>query len=273
MQLCILRLLYISNVKCLLGLSVALYPLGRTNGARNRGQLAEGWYDPQQLETAAQAPRQPTPPPRPTREAPRPAPGPAPADDASSDSEDLGPALPTRQSAVSGHTIPSFGDLRLKRGKSGSHPSATPLTPPTEDEAEDFEDRRAQLRQERRAERALEKARLDELAPKAEAGTRERQLEKRREAAASNRAFAAAKDGGDAPEVADGELLGEGEDSLQSFRREKQEQERRKTDKQLRRDEIARARRAEREERVREFQQREERTMEGLMKLARERYG
>ena len=132
---------------------------------------------------------------------------------------------------------------------------------------------RLQLRRERRAARAMDGERLEELAPKAQAGTKERQLEKRKELAASHRAFAAQKEGGDGLDMPDTELLGGGEESLEAYKKRQQELDRKKSERELRKDEVMRARRAEREERARQFQQREDKTMESLLQLARDRYG
>ena len=129
------------------------------------------------------------------------------------------------------------------------------------------------MRDERRAHKRLEKQRLEELVPRAEPGTKERHLEKRKEVASANKAFAAAKEGEGISEVSDRDLIGGGEDDLSSFKRRKMEMERRKSERELRRDEISRARREEREQRQREFREKEERTMQGFVELARRRFG
>ena len=134
-----------------------------------------------------------------------------------------------------------------------------------------MEDAHENLRNERHRHRAEQQARLDELQPRAEAGTKERQLEKRRELAASNRQFAQAKEGGDMAEVAEADLMGG--DAGADFKRRKMEMERKKNDREVRRDEIMRARRLEREEKARAFKEREEKTMDGLIELARSRFG
>jgi hypothetical protein len=96
-------------------------------------------------------------------------------------------------------------DLELKRGtlfyfsKYGQNADLPP-----ESAIEDAIAARGKSRDQYRAELRAHKSALrhleDEVAPRAEAGTRERQLEKRREAAASNRAFADARGG--SPEAA-----------------------------------------------------------------------
>jgi hypothetical protein len=111
---------------------------------------------------------------------------------------------------------------------------------------------------------------LEELAPRADAHSHERRLEKRADA----RAFQgerAAGGGGVAEEVPDGELMGE--EGLEGLKKRKGEWERKKNERELRKEEILRARREEREERVREARDREERVMGGLRALARERFG
>lgn len=49
--------------------------------------------------------------------------------------------------------------------------------------------------------------------------------------------------------------------------------ERKKNDRELRKEEILRARGEEREERIREYRVKEEKTMSGLVALARARFG
>lgn len=69
------------------------------------------------------------------------------------------------------------------------------------------EDSRQQYRSELRSHKAEIRHLEDEITPRAEPGTRERQLEKRREAAVANRAFADARGG--SPEAApDAEIMG-----------------------------------------------------------------
>lgn len=128
------------------------------------------------------------------------------------------------------------------------------------------------LRHERKAHNVLEKEKLSELAPRAEPGTKERQMEKKRELASSNRAFAATKEGGDMADVAEEDLMG-GDEGVQSYKKQKKEAERKKNEREVRREEIMRAKKEEREQRARAFREREERTMKGLVELARRRFG
>lgn len=112
----------------------------------------------------------------------------------------------------------------------------------------------------------------DEVAPRAEPGTRERQLEKRREAAAANRSFAEARAA--SPEAApEEELMGSGENDLASLKLEKDKERRKKNDREIRREEILRARAAEREERVQQYREKEQETIGWLKTLAKQRFG
>jgi hypothetical protein len=72
--------------------------------------------------------------------------------------------------------------------------------------------------------------------------------------------------------VPDSELLG-GADDGADLKKLKQEQERKKNERELRREEVQRARAAEREERLEEYRKKEEGTMEMLRRIARERFG
>jgi len=250
---------------------------------RNNGKLAEGWYDPQTLEkaiassnTTVNANSKPTSTTHSGRgvaqagwsragELPY-----ASQNEESDDNDDeFGPTLPqpshqcsmtTTDSSKPGPSIPKLQDLQHAR----------------ELAAEDALSSRRQaskdLRADRKAEQAVRKSHLDEIAPSAEPGTRERQLEKRRELAASNRAFASAKTDPTDVELPDADVIG-GEDSLSELKRLKTEEERKRSEREIRREEVMRARKEEREERVREMRKREEKTLEMLRDLARARFG
>ena len=130
------------------------------------------------------------------------------------------------------------------------------------------------LRNKRELERKQEKERLEELAPRAEAGSKERMLEKKREKAATNRAFASGKtDSGEMAEVPESDLLGDDAGGVDGFKKQKREMERKKNEREIRKEEILRARAAEREERVKHYRQKEEATMKGLVELAKARFG
>ncbi|KAK6521371.1 hypothetical protein TWF506_001592 [Arthrobotrys conoides] len=166
----------------------------------------------------------------------------------SDDSDMIGPAIPASLAKPkAGAKPPTTQDLELQR----------------ELDEEESDLRRADLRYERKKERKLEKERLEELAPRAEAGSRERQLEKKRETASANKAFADAK-GGDMEEVGESTLMG-GEES---FHQHKAAQERKKNERELRKEAMLRARKAEREERLQVHRAKEEQTMKMLRALA-----
>jgi hypothetical protein len=115
----------------------------------------------------------------------------------------------------------------------------------------------------------------EEVAPRAEPGTHERKMEKRREAAAANREFAAGKRGGSpAMDAApDSELMGGGEGDLEAMKKVKEQEKKKKTEREIRREEIVRASRVEREERLAEYKKKEEETMGWLKALAKQRFG
>lgn len=99
-------------------------------------------------------------------------------------------------------------------------------------------------------------------------------LEKKREKADLNRAFASAKtEAGGVEEVPESDLLGDGEGGFEGFKKQKKEMERKKNEREVRREEILRARMEELEERRRAYQAKEERTMSGLVALAKARFG
>lgn len=146
---------------------------------------------------------------------------------------------------------------------------------PIESAIEDAMAARGESRDQYRAEIRSHKSEMrhlqDEIAPRAEAGTRERQLEKRREIASSNRAFADAR--GASPEAARDEDLMGGDNEFSALKREKEKDQRKKNDREIRREEILRARTAEREERAQAYRQKEQETMSFLQALAKQRFG
>jgi hypothetical protein len=118
---------------------------------------------------------------------------------------------------------------------------------------------------ERKAERRHEKERLEELVPRAEPGTRERQLEKKREVSAAHRAF---RDKSPEITISDSALMG-GDDIKADLLRQKRVE----AEREARRDEAYRVREAERLERRRNLEKRESGTMDMLKKMAQERFG
>ena len=141
-------------------------------------------------------------------------------------------------------------------------------------EQEESYTHRQDLRAQRHLDRKQQKERLDEVAPRAEAGTKDRMLEKKREKADSNRAFASAKtEAGGVEEVAESDLLGDEEGGIEGFKKQKRDMERKQNEREVRREEILRARKEELEERRRVYQAKEERTMSGLVALAKAKFG
>ncbi|TKA77364.1 hypothetical protein B0A49_01503 [Cryomyces minteri] len=230
-------------------------------GKWNRGELAEGWYDPATQQKALEAP---TPAPedfstRRQRDSPDYglAASRQPQDDNSdNDDDDYGPALPGQQltSRRSGPAIPTMQDLEFRNE----------LT------HEDELARRDDIRYARKLDRKARKEALEELVPRADAGTRERQLEKKREVADTMRSFRDAKSPG-AAEVGEKDLLGD--DGLDGYKLQKKEMERKKNERELRKEEMLRTRAAEREERFAEYRAKEDKTMDMLKALAKQRFG
>ncbi|KAF1812754.1 hypothetical protein P152DRAFT_457953 [Eremomyces bilateralis CBS 781.70] len=173
-----------------------------------------------------------------------------------SSQESIGPVLPEQsgRGKRSGPAIPTAQDLALR----------------SEIAAEDRHDSLQAHRAARKSDRALQTARLDELAPRADANTRERALEKRADTTAMHRTFADRRSPG-AAEVGEGELMGD--DGIEGYRVQKKEEERKKTEREVRKEEMWRARAEERAERLERYQDKERGTMEMLRALAKERFG
>ncbi|KAJ5722546.1 hypothetical protein N7488_000581 [Penicillium malachiteum] len=252
----------------------------------NRAELAEGWYDPETLEKARKSAAERPPPPQRERNSPKYARGgqdnenaqtvPVVEDDEDEDEDEYGPTLPhpnaSRQMARSGPTIPRMQDLELKRGTNERSILQNTYSTEMEDAIAARRESDLRYKDEKRARAAEMKSYEEEVAPRAEAGTRERQLEKRREVAASNRAFAEAR--GTSPEAApEADLMGSGDNDLAALKREKEQQQRKKNEREIRREEILRARAAEREERVQKYREKEQETMGWLQTLAKQRFG
>lgn len=180
--------------------------------------------------------------------------------------DDFGPAPPTDiikgegggGGRRTGPTIPRLDDLALRdelrqedRTREGSH-------------------HRDDIRFERKQDRKAQKERLEELVPRADPGSRERQLEKKIATTSTLKEFRDAKEAGDV-EVPEGDLMGD--DGIDAYKRQKTEMERKKNEREIRREEIARARAAETEERLAGRRQKEAETMAYLQALAKERFG
>lgn len=234
-------------------------------GKWNRGELSEGWYDPVTFQRAVEegvegVGRKPVTPEDAVAKAKREVEK-MERDESDSDAS-IGPVLPGQEGKSGkrvGPTVPNLQELMEKR----------------ENESEEAFERRKAERDDvlyaRKQERKAQKERMDELVPRAEAGTRERQLEKKREVNAKMALFRD-KSPGAAVDVPDSELMGGG-DSMAEFKQRKQEEERKKSERELRREEFQRARAAEREERLGAYREKEDKTMEMLKELARSRFG
>ena len=137
-----------------------------------------------------------------------------------------------------------------------------------DDVAEDF----SSIRHQRKQDRKQQAERLEELVPRADPGSHERKLEKKREVTAKMRSYREAKSPG-ADEVGDGDLMGNDEGGIEGLKTKKKEFERKKNDREIRREEFMRANEAEREERLAKVREKESRTVEMLKVLAKQRYG
>jgi hypothetical protein len=173
--------------------------------------------------------------------------------------DDFGPAPPTAIERRKGHgpTVPRLDDLTYRNEMRA------------EDRSRDRSDYVDDIRYERKSDRKAQKERLDELVPRADPGSRERQLEKKREVTSTLQSFRDAKESGDV-EVAESDLMGD--DGIDLYKRKKEE-ERKKSDREIRREEIERARAAERDERLAERREKEGKTMDFLRQIAQERFG
>lgn len=224
-------------------------------GKWNRGELAEGWYDPEMYQRISSASVNHAPSQVQRHISPKPT---TRKEDISGDEgsdEDYGPVLPGggggRRARAS---IPSMQDLAVR----------------DEMNAESREADREDLRAARKADRKLQKERLEDLVPRAEPGTRERKLEKRQEVNAKMKDFRDKSPGMEGG--TEKELMGGG-DELEEYKKEKEKQQRRKTERELRREEIQRAKQEEMEEKRRKWQEREQGTMSMLQELAKQRFG
>ncbi|KAF2271311.1 uncharacterized protein EI97DRAFT_286785 [Westerdykella ornata] len=230
----------------------------------NRGELARSWYDPSMLKTAKEtvsAYRRSRAEPK-LRDSPTYDPqhmSQIVARGESQSEDDFGPTIPRHVlSRRTGPTMPKVDDLALRDQLNA------------EDRMRMSSNYRDDVRYERKEERKAQKERLEELVPRADPGSRERQLEKKREATSTLNEFRNAKEGGDA-EVGDADLLGT--DDMDEYKRSRREMERKKSEREIRREEMMRARAVEREEKLAEFRQKEAATMEYLKAIAKDRFG
>lgn len=189
-------------------------------------------------------------------------------DSGDSDDSDYGPTLPTTLTTTTSHgkhtaTLPNLQDLALRRETAA------------ESRIQDHADATAQLRADRKADRSLQKERLEDLVPRADPGSHARKMEKKREVNDKLRSFRD-RSPGLAAGVDDRELMGGGDDDggdLAELKKQKEVEQRRKTEREIRREEEARAREEEREDRLKTYRDREDRTMEVLKEIARQRFG
>jgi len=224
----------------------------------NRGELARGWYErvvsaqrdgPSAAITTTTAPATK----RVRREEPRS------ASPDSSDDDDFGPAPP-----------PDLQTGQVARKHGPAPPKLQDLSLQRELEAEDKAYQHADGAYARKLDRRAQKEALDELIPRAEPGTRERQLEKKREVNEKMRVLRDPSPGG---EVDESTLLGAGTGGGESYAQKKAALERKKNDREIRREQLLQARIAEREERVQGMREKEEKTMAMLKALAASRFG
>ncbi|VUC20026.1 unnamed protein product [Clonostachys rosea] len=232
-------------------------------GKWNRGELAEGWYDPDMFTRISERYREEglfQEPGVQGRQSPHSSDEMERRDDvghhSGSDGDDYGPTLPqgNRHGARIGPVIPSMQDLALRK----------------EMMEEDREESRNALREARKADRNLQKERLEELLPRADPGSRERKMEKRQLVNDKMREFrdkSPGMEGGD-----EKDLMGGG-DSLAEYKKMKQQEQRKKSEREIRREEFERAKQEEVEERRRAWREREDGTMSMLKELAKQRFG
>jgi len=110
------------------------------------------------------------------------------------------------------------------------------------------------------------------LPNRAEPGSRERKLEKRRELNEKLREFRERSPG--VGEVDESVLMGGREmDAQEEWREMVRRREERRAEKERRREEVARAKRLEKEEKLREWREKERRVLNQLREIARERFG
>ncbi|KAJ4349936.1 uncharacterized protein N0V89_008556 [Didymosphaeria variabile] len=229
-------------------------------GRWNRGELSRSWYDPSMLKSAQETAHTLQSTGGKRRASPEYS-SRAPQAHSDDDDDDFGPAPPPGgRSRHTGHgpTVPGFDDLGLRNELRD------------EDRVRDQANYVDDIRYERKLDRKTQKERLDELVPRADPGSRERQLEKKRETTSTLTEFRDAKESGDV-EVRDADLMGD--DGVDVYKKQKKEVERQKNEREIRKEEIMRARAAEREERLADRRAKEAQTMDFLKQIAKERFG
>lgn len=221
----------------------------------NRGELSSGYYDPETLRKAAESSASSDT----QRNSGHDNQDRGIVDEAENDSsseDEMGPALPSRQERTrrQGPNVPGRQDLEMKR----------------EMEEEDRQARLNDIRYARKNDRTEQKALLEELLPRSDMG-RERQLEKKKLLNEKLKGFREKSPDRGAGEVSDADLMGD--DGIDALKRENKEMERKKTEREIRKEEHLRAKAAEREERLRGYREKEEGTIGMLKALAKQRFG
>lgn len=240
----------------------------------NGHELADRWYEPQLFLRAVRARDQPVVETKTERveDAEEEDEEEDDEEEGDSDDSDYGPALPPAEGG------PPAGTLARRSRHLGAPGPAIPSRADLDErralDDDDREAERAALKLARRADRVEQRERLEELVPRAAAGTRERQLEKKRALNDKMRGFRERSPGG---EVGDDELMGEegggNKRSAQDKKKEAEEAAAKRTFWQLRREEEQRARDDELAERRSQYRAREAETMDMLRELARQRFG
>ncbi|KAG8626632.1 hypothetical protein KVT40_005577 [Elsinoe batatas] len=220
-------------------------------GKWNRGELSEGYYEPAMKVRAD---------------------GRASNRQAHEDREDKAPSrIDENEEGKDEDDEDDYGPATPKgEDRGAAQPTRQDLQYRDELNAEARESEREALRHERKVERKQQRERLDDIVPRAEPGTRERQLEKKREKSEANRSFRDGREAG-AEEVGDRDLMGE--DGMEGLKAQIREQERKKSERELRKEEVLRARAAEREERLTAHRAKEDKTMAMLREIAKQRFG
>ncbi|KAG5974619.1 hypothetical protein E4U56_004429 [Claviceps arundinis] len=172
------------------------------------------------------------------------------------DDDDYGPSLP--------------GDNKPRVRKTAKSATLQDLSLRDELLQEDRDAQRQEIRQARLQDRALQKDQLEELVPRAEAGTRERALEKKKLVNEKMRHFRDKSPPG--MEVGEAQLMGGG-DSVEDYKKMREKEKGRKSERQIRREEFERAKMEEMEHRRKLWKEREEGTVGMLKELARQRFG
>ncbi|KAK3484741.1 hypothetical protein B0T13DRAFT_485122 [Neurospora crassa] len=237
----------------------------------NRGELAEGWYDPERFAGAAKEAAAEGRVPRSIAEASslkeKDRKGRAVSTMSEGDNPESTTARPSIETSDTPQRDSNPPQILQDQQEAEDDASDSDYGPhsPRPTLAEESATQRASsleaLRAQRKADRALQKERLEDLVPRADAGTRERRLEKRKELNEKLKSFREPSPGG---EVAESELMGEGDGGgLEEYKRMMKREEVKKTERQLRREEMERARAAERKKRIQEAKEREDRVMEG----------